>query len=103
MNPQLIISDQKMLEAYDRLQDLGLAKNQKEICEAIGVEPQRIYKVRIGKQHFIAEHIRMMAKTYNVNLNFLFGFETRFLTKKAVNKKVNIAHGNMVNLESSRN
>lgn len=99
----LIISDQRMLEAIDRLLNQGVERHQKDICEAIGIEPQRISKIRSGKQHFIAENIRLMAKVYKVNLNYIFGFEDRFFTKKRVNKNINKAFTNSLKLENSLN
>ena len=94
MNPQLDVTDQRMLDAIDRLIQLNKIRYKKEACEAIGVEPQRLWKISSGKQHFTAENIRKMAEEYNVNLNYLFGFEERFFAKKGVNKKVNKATEN---------
>lgn len=92
MNPQLDITDQRMLDAIDRLIQLNKIRFKKEACEAIGVEPQRLWKISSGKQHFTAENIRKMALEFNVNLNYLFGFEERFFAKKGVNKNVNREH-----------
>jgi len=98
MGVKLLITDERMLESIQRLKDLNIASSQKEVCDAIGIEPQRIYKIRDGKQHFIAENIRLMSKTYNIPLDYLFGFSNQFFDKKKVNKNVNRDVDNNLNI-----
>ncbi len=87
---KLNVTDQKMLEAFDRLIENRKERFKSDICANMNIHLSSVNNIRIGKQHFSAEHIRLFAKYYNVNLNFIFGFEEIFFAKKkAANKNVN--------------
>lgn len=85
----LYVTDNKMLEALDILIRDGKERYKSDICENINIQPQTVRNIRLGLQHFSGEHIRLMAKNYNVNPNFLLGLDTRFYGKKRYNKNVN--------------
>ncbi len=89
MDSKRYITDQKMLELFDILISNGKVKYYYEVCEAIGIQPQTMRNIRIGRQSFSAEHIRMMSKVYDVNLNYIYDFEDKIFNKKKVSKNVN--------------
>lgn len=83
---KLNVTDQKMLEAFDRLIETRKERFKSDICANMNIHLSSVNNIRLGKQHFSAEHIRQFAKYYNVNLNFIFGLEDTFFAKKVANK-----------------
>lgn len=95
---KLNITDQKMLDVFDYIIDTGKERFKAEICRNIHIDPQTIRNIRIGKQHFTAENIRLMVKYYNVNPYYILGLEDKIEPKKGVNKNVNRDSFRRVNL-----
>lgn len=98
MEIKLNVTDNKMLDAIDRLVNDGKERYKKYICESIGLQPQTLRNIRIGKQHFTAENIRLMAEKYQVNPNYIFGYDTVFYRSYNVSKKVNSGQKKTINL-----
>lgn len=77
--------DIKIFELIDLLISLGKIKYASEFCLAIGFVKQNIVRVKQGKAHFTAEHIKQMSKVYNVNANWIFGTQPNpFITNKVL-------------------
>ncbi|HET8885594.1 MAG TPA: hypothetical protein VFM70_04485 [Salinimicrobium sp.] len=82
----LNITDAKTLEAIERLLDEGKARYKQDMCEVMGMPPQNLRNIRLGLQHFTAENLRKLSKTYGVNPSFLFGISSKFYEKSTISK-----------------
>ena len=76
-----------MLEVIDRLKASGIITYQQEFCDALDLPKQNIYKIRIGLQHFTAEHIRAACEAFGINANWIMGVEKRsWLSERSAKK-----------------
>ncbi len=81
MHPELLISDQRILEFIDSLLDRDKVSSQKEFCENVGINRMALSNIRNGKQSFTVAHISNICTKYNVNANWIFGFEKKVFRK----------------------
>jgi hypothetical protein len=88
MPPALEVTDMKMLELIDTLKDMNIISTTQEFCDSMGIFKQNIVTVRKGLQSFRAAHIADACRIYNVNANWIYGFESNMFRKR-VNKIVN--------------
>lgn len=81
MPSKLAISDQRILELIDILLASGKIYSKKQFCEYVTehgnctLHQQHIHQVSTGKQRFKIHHIEAICKLYNVNANWVMGFE----------------------------
>lgn len=80
-------TDQKIFELIDLLINTGRIEYVKDFGEEIGVLKQNILRIKQGKAHFTAEHIKAICKIYNVNANWIFNDDAKVFYKAVKNKK----------------
>jgi len=85
---KLNISDARMLQLIIELKDQGAIRFTQQFCDDLEIHKQHIRQIRIGKQHFTAEQIKMACKEYNVNANWIIGLEENIYRRKLPNKLV---------------
>lgn len=91
----LSISDERMLGLRAILKADGKIRFNQEFCDALGFHKQNIRNVKIGLQHFTAEHISMAGKVYGINTNYIHGLEDnvyRLIKKSAVIKMASLKY-----------
>lgn len=49
----------------------------REFCLEIDMQPQTISKIKKGQTHFTVMQIEAICKKYNVNTNWIFGFDDK--------------------------
>ena len=83
-------TDKKMLELIEYLKSIGKIRYDNEFCEAAGLKPQNLIRIKQGLAHFTPDHIRNICEEYRINANWVFELETTiFRRQKRVNVKVN--------------
>jgi hypothetical protein len=79
----LHITDSRMLELINLLKQNGLVKYKYESFERIGINRQNIRNIQLGTQYFTVTHIENACKYFNVNANWIYGFETNVFRKNS--------------------
>jgi transcriptional regulator with XRE-family HTH domain len=80
-------SDKNILKLVELLKLQKRILTTKEFSESIGMLNSTISRVPQGKCHFTVEQILLICKKYNVNANFIFGFDDVVFRDKS-NKKL---------------
>lgn len=80
-------SDKNILKIIELLKLQKRILSTKEFADEIGMLNSTISRIPQGKCHFTAEQILIICKKYNVNANFIFGFEEVVFRDKS-NKKL---------------
>ena len=81
------ITDKNILKLVELLKLQKRILTTKEFSDSIGMLNSTISRVPQGKCHFTAEQILLICKKYNVNANFIFGFDEVVFRDKS-NKKL---------------
>lgn len=90
-------SDKTILRLIELLKFQKKITTAKNFCEVIEMQPGTLSKIASGKNHFTVEQIDKICLKFNVNPNFIFGYDTQVFRDNAVthindfivNKKVN--------------
>lgn len=83
----MLESDKNMLKAIDFLKDSGQISFRMEAYEVINISRQNLWKIKNPdknpkqKSHFTAEQIFIFCKYFNINANYIFGFESNVYRK----------------------
>lgn len=83
----MLESDKNMLKAIDFLKESGTIPFKETAYEIINISRANLWKIKnpekLPKQkyHFTAEQISTFCKHYNINANYIFGFETNMYRK----------------------
>ena len=83
MPSKLAISDQRILELIDKLLASGKIDSKKQFCEYVTeyggckLHAQHIHQVSTVKQRFKIHHIEAICKLFNINANWVMGFEDK--------------------------
>ena len=57
----------------------------RNFCQEVDILEQTVSKTKKGINHFTVAHIEVICKTYNVNANWIYGFENKvFRTKNSI-------------------
>lgn len=89
----MLLSDQNMLKAFDMLKETGVVRFYNDIYEVLKVDKSWVHRIKNQEKHdqsyhFTAEHIRIFCGYFNVNSNYIYGFESDFYRKNKVTKLV---------------
>ncbi len=93
MKPELSITDLRALELIDFLKANGIVKSKKELCNIINesnlavLHQQHLPQIAQGKQRFTLSHIEAICKIFNVNANWLMGFDDKMFRPISILKK----------------
>lgn len=49
----------------------------RNFCQEVDILEQTVSKTKKGINHFTVAHIEVICKTYNVNANWIYGFENK--------------------------
>ncbi|MBA4155408.1 hypothetical protein [Flavobacterium sp.] len=79
-------SDKKIIELIDILKSLGKISNTSDFCKSIGFFKQNITRVKNGLTHFTPVHIEKICKFYDVDANWIMGFNANIFRKQVINK-----------------
>jgi hypothetical protein len=79
-----------MLQLMDFLKENKLIKSNRDFCSSINIQESAIKPIREGDRGFTVEQIISAAKKYNINLNWIAGFETEMRLKKASDPIANL-------------
>ncbi len=78
-------TDKRILRLIDLLIFQKKINSTKEFCTEIEILNQTVSKIKKGDNHFTVSHIKKICNIYNVNANWVFGFENAvFNTKNSV-------------------
>lgn len=78
-------TDKHILRLIDVLIFNKEISSTKEFCQEIGVLEQTVSKIKKGTNHFTVAHIETICKLYNVNANWIYGFENKvFRTPESI-------------------
>lgn len=83
----MLESDKNMLKAIDFLKESGNIHFKLEAYEVMKISKQNAWKIKnpdkFPKQayHFTAEQISLFCKHFNINANYIFGFESNLYRK----------------------
>ncbi len=80
-------SDIKIFELIQLLKSLGKIQYDYEFCESIDILKQNLAPIKKGLAHFTAKHIENICMVYDVNANWIFGFENQIFIKIKSNQK----------------
>lgn len=86
-NLKMFESDKNMLKVIDFLKEAGDIKFKTEAYEIMSVSTSNVYKIKhpekFPKQtyHFTAEQIRLFCEQFNINSNYIFGFDKNMYRK----------------------
>ena len=69
--------NERILRLIDLLKFQKTVKNLQKFCDEIGIVRQTIYKIKNGDASFTIAQIEKIGELYNVNFNWIFGFETK--------------------------
>lgn len=79
----MFTSDINILKLIELLKLQKKILSNKEFGDSIGMKKSTLSKIPSGACHFTANQINTICKVYNVNANFIFGFdEVVFRDKK---------------------
>lgn len=74
--------DNKILELIERLKQLKTIRFDADFCRDIGIKNQNLIVIKNNpKCSFTVEQIYTICKVYNVNANWIFGFEENTFKK----------------------
>lgn len=74
-------SDKKIIQLIDILKSLGKISNTSDFCKSIGFFKQNITRVKNGSTHFTPLHIEKICKHYDIDANWIMGFESTIFRK----------------------
>jgi hypothetical protein len=83
----MLESDKNILKVIDFLKDSGKISFKTEAYEVINISRQNLWKIKNPdklpkqKHHFTAEQIIIFCKHFNINANYIFGFESNVYRK----------------------
>lgn len=70
-------SDKRILRLIDLLIFEKKITSTADFCSQIEMLNQTVSKIKAGKNHFTVLQIETICKKFNVNANWLFGFESK--------------------------
>jgi len=78
-------SDKRILRLIELLIFKKKIKLSKDFCQEIGILEQTLSKIKKGTNHFTVIQIEQVCKVYNVNCNWVYGFEKKvFRTDESI-------------------
>lgn len=78
-------TDKKILRLIDLLIFQQRVSSIRNFCQEVDILEQTVSKTKKGINHFTVAHIEVICKTYNVNVNWVYGFENKvFRTKDSI-------------------
>lgn len=89
MPNKLPIWDQRMLQLMEYCMTTNKVKTQGAFLKSIGMNETAVYQVKRSTQSFRLDHLLAAGKKYQVNMNWIFGFEYEMFSSK--NKRTSIA------------
>lgn len=72
----------RMIKLINVLKKEGIIKFRQEFFDVIGMQRQNYRQVLLNKQNFTIEQIHKASKKYNINVNWIFGFENNMFRKE---------------------
>lgn len=82
----MFTSDKNILKLIQLLKFQKVIKSDKQFDESINTIAGTVSKVSKGKTHFTVTHIETICERYNVNANFIFGFDEVVFRDKSKKK-----------------
>lgn len=76
-----IIDDKILKEFLPEITKLGLVDNDKEFCQMIELIPQNLISIKTGTTSFTMKHIILLSERFNMNPNWVFGYEKNMFRK----------------------
>lgn len=67
--------DNRIIKVIDRLISDGAVKSRHDFCRKIDVQQSLLYRIEKGERGFSLNNIITICKLFNVNPNYIFGFE----------------------------
>jgi DNA-binding Xre family transcriptional regulator len=78
-------SDKRILRLIDFLEFEKKISSTSDFCLSVNMPKQNISKIKKGTGHFTVKNISSICKEYNVNANWILGFENNvFKTSNSV-------------------
>jgi len=78
-------TDKRILKLIDLLIFQKQLSSIRDFCQEVDILEQTVSKTKKGINHFTVVHIEVICKTYNVNANWIYGFENKvFRTKDSI-------------------
>lgn len=78
-------SDKRIIKLIDLLIFQQRVSTIRNFCQEVDILEQTVSKTKKGINHFTVAHIEVICKTYNVNVNWVYGFENKvFRTKDSI-------------------
>jgi len=82
-------TDKRILRLIDYLKFENRISSTSEFCLSVNMPKQNISKIKKGTSHFTVQNISSICKEYNVNANWIYGFQnTIFNTPQSVKLEV---------------
>jgi hypothetical protein len=75
-----------MLQLMEYCIETGLITTQLEFCKAINFNVTNIKQIRSGKQSFTHVHCHAACTVFGINMNWLYGFESKMFRAKTKQK-----------------
>jgi len=76
------IADIRIIKLIDLLKYEKKILTDRNFCDLVDILPQTLSKIRLGTSHFTVQHIEAVCKIYNVNSNWIYGFENNVYREK---------------------
>lgn len=76
-------SDKRILRLIDYLKFEQKVSSTSEFCLEVNIPKQNISKIKNGTLHFTVQNITTICKAYNVNANWVLGFDNKVFNLKA--------------------
>lgn len=78
-------SDKRIIRLIELLIFQQRVSSIRNFCQEVDILEQTVSKTKKGINHFTVAHIEVICKTYNVNANWIYGFENKvFRTKNSI-------------------
>lgn len=78
-------SDKRIIRLIELLIFQQRVSTIRKFCQEVDILEQTVSKTKKGINHFTVAHIEVICKTYNVNANWIYGFENKvFRTKDSI-------------------
>lgn len=75
--------DEKILRLIEYLIFTKKVKNATDFCNEIGLLKTTLTRIKKGTSHFTVSQINTTCKKFNVNVNWIFGFESQVFRGEA--------------------
>lgn len=80
---KMYTTDKQIFRLIEYLKFNNRISSTSEFCLSVNMPKQNISKIKKGGSHFTVQNISAICKKYNVNANWVYGFEKKVFNSKS--------------------